>query len=134
METSTQVPIDSAAMLQEIAAFRKRLAGWLCSSDNRPGATVGAQMHHLDQAKVADWYHIRRIGKALGKGIRQGGVIENHSAPQETPEWLQTPAPTTYELTMYDSAGCSLQKVELSREEYIAFKQDLATLRRNETS
>lgn len=46
------------------------------------------------------------------------------------PEWaLQTPPENSYDLTMFDSGGDSIEEVELSRAEYIALKRHLAVMR-----
>jgi hypothetical protein len=46
------------------------------------------------------------------------------------PELLrETPPPTTYNLTMYQSGGSSAQDIELSREEFIDLKDHLTSMR-----
>lgn len=46
------------------------------------------------------------------------------------PELLrETPTPTTYSLTMYDSDGGAAQDIDLSREEFIALKNHVAGMR-----
>ena len=50
--------------------------------------------------------------------------------PDTTPDWFQeTPDDTSYDLTMYDSGGGSIQNVELSRDEYVDLKEYLAAHR-----
>ena len=47
-----------------------------------------------------------------------------------TPDWLEeTPDETSYDLTMYDSGGGSIQNVQLSRDEYIDLKEYLSAHR-----
>jgi hypothetical protein len=54
---------------------------------------------------------------------------EPQAAP-ELPEWLQgTSAETTYELTVFDEAGGSVEIVNMNRAEYLALKVRLAELR-----
>ena len=50
--------------------------------------------------------------------------------PDTTRNWFQeTPDDASYDLTMYDSGGGSIQNVQLSREEYIDLKEYIAAHR-----
>jgi hypothetical protein len=47
------------------------------------------------------------------------------------PDWLdETPRETEYLLLMNDGAGESQQEIDMTREEFIALKRHLATIRR----
>ncbi len=47
--------------------------------------------------------------------------------PGETPDWVDfTPEPVTYDLTMYEPGGGSIQNIHMERVEYLALKAKLA--------
>jgi hypothetical protein len=55
---------------------------------------------------------------------------DNDSAGGEIPAWAtNTPAETSYDLTMFDADGGEQQSVDLSRDEFIALKTHLAKMR-----
>ena len=50
--------------------------------------------------------------------------------PHEIPEWVKdTPDECAYDLTMFDSLGSSIQRIDLTRDEFLTLKQHLATMR-----
>ena len=60
-------------------------------------------------------------------------TTESTAAPK-VPDWVkETPEECSYNLTMYDDIGGSVQQVDLTRSEYEALKQHLAVLREHTT-
>ena len=55
---------------------------------------------------------------------------KTETQPAATPEWVtETLAEHTYSLEMFESNDSSIQSIDMSRAEYIAIKQHLATMR-----
>lgn len=61
------------------------------------------------------------------EGNEASSADNEATAAAEVPDWVtETPDESSYNLTMYDEYGASIQQIELSRDEYESLKQHLA--------
>jgi hypothetical protein len=60
--------------------------------------------------------------------LKRVSIVEEYE--EDPPEWVEkTPDECTYNLTMFETRGGEIQNIDVTRDEYIALKRHLATMR-----